>query len=77
MDVSVFLHVGFLMEPLPAVLTRIRSRVRVNQQVSRERRRPFERLSTLFALNITYFFLVYLKKRVWSRKSPTWNDRAA
>jgi len=55
MDVSVFLHVGFLMEPFPAILTRIGPRVRMNQQVSRERRRPFERLSTLFALNITYF----------------------
>lgn len=56
MDVSVLLHVGFLVESFTAVLARIRSRVRMDEQVSRQRRRPLERLAALPALE--YFFRV-------------------
>ncbi len=48
-DVGVLLHVGFLVESFTAVLTRIRPRVRVDEQVSRQRRRPLERLAALSA----------------------------
>lgn len=47
--VRVLLHVGFLMEPLSAKLTRIRSRVGMDQQVRGQRGRPFKRFATLFA----------------------------
>ena len=50
MYVCVFLHVRLLMEPLPAVLTRVRPRVRVDEEMRRQRRRPFERLSALLTL---------------------------
>ena len=36
MDECVFLHVGLLVEPLPAVLARIRPSVRMDEQVGRE-----------------------------------------
>ncbi len=54
MDVSVLLHVGFLVEPFPAILTRIRSRIRVDQQVSRERRRSFKRFPALSAFKYLF-----------------------
>ena len=44
------LHVGFLVESLAAILTRIRPSVRMDEEVRRERRRPLERLSALFTL---------------------------
>ena len=50
MDVGVLFHVGFLVESFTAILARIRPRVRVNEQVSRQRRRPLERLAALPAL---------------------------
>lgn len=43
---GVFLHVRFLVEPLPAEGTRVRSRVRVNEQVCGQSRRPLEHLPT-------------------------------
>lgn len=49
MYVRVFLHVGFLVEPLTAKLTRVRSRVRMDQQVRGQRGRSFERFAALFA----------------------------
>lgn len=49
MYVCVLFHVGFLVKPFAAELTGIRSRVRVDQQVRRQRGRPFERLAALFA----------------------------
>jgi hypothetical protein len=55
-DVGVFLHVGFLVEPFAAVLARIRPGVRVDQQVSRQRRRPLERLAALLALDRSHHF---------------------
>ena len=44
------LHVRFLMESLATVLTGERARVRVDQEVSGERGRPFERFATDLAL---------------------------
>ena len=49
-DVGVFLHVGFLVKSLAAVLTGVRPRVRMDQQMGGQRRRPFKRLTALFAL---------------------------
>ena len=41
-DEGVLLHVGFLMEALPAVLARVRARVRVDEQVRGQRGRALE-----------------------------------
>lgn len=49
-DVGVFLHVGFLVEPLAAVLAGIRASVRVDQQVCGQGRGAFECLPTHLAL---------------------------
>jgi hypothetical protein len=62
-DVGVFLHVGFLVEPFAAVLARIRPGVRVDQQVSRQRRRPLERLAALSAFE--HFFRVVQRPNLW------------
>ncbi len=50
MNVRVLLHVGLLVEALAAVLARIGPRVRMNEQVRRERARPLEALAALAAL---------------------------
>ena len=47
--VGVFLHVGLLVEPLSAVLARVRPRVRVDEEVRGERGAPLERLAALLA----------------------------
>lgn len=44
------LHVRLLVETFPAELTRVRSCVRVNEQVGREGRGSLEGLATLVAL---------------------------
>jgi len=49
-DVGVFLHVRLLVEPFAAVLARVGSGVRVDQQVRGQSGRPLERLPALFAL---------------------------
>lgn len=49
-NVRVFLHVRFLVEPLPAELTGVRPGVRVNEQVSGQSGRAFEGLTTHFTL---------------------------
>ena len=46
-DVGVFLHVGFLVKSFAAVLTWIRSRIRMDQKMSRQCRRPLERFTAL------------------------------
>lgn len=46
-NIGVLLHVGLLVKPLVAVGTRIGPRVRVDQQVRRERRRSLEGLAAL------------------------------
>lgn len=51
MNVGVFLHIGLLVEPLPAVLARIGSSIRVDQQVSRQRARALETFSALLTLD--------------------------
>ena len=43
------LHVGLLVEPLSAVLARVRPRVRVDQEVGGQRGAPLERLAALLA----------------------------
>jgi len=48
--VRVLFHVGLLVKPFAAKLTRIRSRVGVDQQVRGQGGRPFERFAALFAL---------------------------
>lgn len=53
-DVGVFLHVGFLMEAFPTVLTGIRPRVRVDQQVSGQGRGALEGFTTHFALKASF-----------------------
>lgn len=53
MYVGVFLHVRLLMESLAAVLAGVRPRVRVDQQVRRERAGPLKALATLLALHRT------------------------
>lgn len=53
MNVRVLLHVGLLVEALAAKLARVRSGVRVDQQVCGQRGRPLERLAALFALQNT------------------------
>jgi len=62
----VFLHVGFLVEPFAAVLARIRPGVRVDQQVSRQRRRPLERLAALPTFE--HFFRVVQRPNLWREK---------
>ena len=49
MNVGVLLHVGLLVEPLSAVLARVRPRVRVDEEVRGERGAPLERLAALLA----------------------------
>ena len=49
MNVGVFLHVGLLVEPLSAVLARVRPRVRVDEEVRRQRGAPLEGLAALLA----------------------------
>ena len=56
--VGVLLHVGLLVEPLSAELAGVRPRVRVDQEVRRQRRTPLERLPALFALE-HFFHVVY------------------
>ncbi len=43
------LHVRFLVEPLPTVLTGKGSGITMDQEMSRQSRRPLEALPTLFA----------------------------
>lgn len=50
MNVSVLLHVGLLMKALAAVLARVGSRVRVDQQVCGEGGAPLKALAALLAL---------------------------
>ena len=49
MNVGVLLHVGLLVEPLAAVLARVRPRVRVDEEVRRQRGAPLEGLAALLA----------------------------
>ena len=49
-DVGVLLHVGLLVEALATELARVRSRVRVDQQVCGESGRPLEGFPALLAL---------------------------
>ena len=49
MNVSMFLHVGFLVKPLAAVLTWIRSRVRVDKQMRGQSRGSLEAFAALLA----------------------------
>lgn len=53
-DESVFLHVGFLVEPLPAVLTWVRPCVRVDEQVRRKRGRPLKTFTAYFAVKASF-----------------------
>ena len=48
--VRVLLHVGLLVEPLPAVLARVRPRVRVDQEVRGEGGAALETLAALITL---------------------------
>lgn len=50
MYVSVLLHIRLLMEPLATILTRVRPRVRVDQQVCGEGGGSLEGLAALLAL---------------------------
>lgn len=50
MDVGVLLHVRLLVKPLAAILTGVRPRVRVDQEVGAECARPFEGFAALLAL---------------------------
>lgn len=50
MNKHVFLHVRLLMKPFPAVITRERPDIGVNEHVRRQGRGAFEMLSTGFAL---------------------------
>lgn len=49
MDESVLLHVRLLVEPLPAVLARIRPRVRMDEQVRGKRGGALEAFAADFA----------------------------
>lgn len=53
-DESVFLHVGLLVEPLPAVLARIGPRVRVDEQVRGQRGRPLKAFAADFAVEASF-----------------------
>lgn len=53
-DESVFLHVGFLVEPLPAVLTWVRPCVRVDEQVCRKCGRPLKTFTAYFAVKASF-----------------------
>lgn len=54
MNKRVLFHVGFLMESLPTVLAWIGPRVRVDQEVGRERRRPFETFAAYLAVEASF-----------------------
>lgn len=61
------LHVGLLMEPFATELARVRSRVRVDQQMRGQRRGPLERFTAKVALwknhvllRILFFFFFRL-----------------
>ena len=58
MDVRVFLHVGFLVESLAAVLARIGSGVAVDEEVRGQRGRSLEAFAALLALK-TLLLCVY------------------
>lgn len=60
MNVSMFLHIRLLVESLSAVLTRIRPRIAVDEQVGGEGGRAFEALSTLFTLETPLLLLLRL-----------------
>lgn len=49
MNISVFFHIRLLVEPLPAVLARVRSGVGVDEQVGGESAGSLEGFSTLLA----------------------------
>lgn len=70
------LHVGFLVKSFAAVLARVRSRVRVDQQVSGQRGRALESLAALFALlNKKVLQRVNYRSMTKVKSRNTWNDR--
>lgn len=50
MDVGVLLHVRLLVKPFATILTGVRPRVGVDQEVSAECARPFEGFTALLTL---------------------------
>lgn len=53
-DVGVFLHIRFLVKPLPAELAGVRPRIRVDEQVSGQRRGAFESLPAHLTLEASF-----------------------
>jgi len=53
-DERVFLHVGLLVEPLPAVLAGVRPRVGVDEQVRRQSGRPLEAFTAYLAVETPF-----------------------
>lgn len=66
MYVRVFLHVGLLVKPFAAELTRVWSRVGVDQQVSGQSGRPLKRFTALF----TFEQFFYAVRRPPAAKPP-------
>lgn len=50
MNVGVFFHVRFLVEPFAAILARVRSGVRMDEQMGGQSRGPFKRFAALLTL---------------------------
>lgn len=54
MNEGVFLHIRFLVEPLPTVLARIRPGVRVDEQVGGQSRRSLKTLATNLTIKAAF-----------------------
>lgn len=70
-DVGVFLHIRFLVKSLAAVLAWVRPRVRVDQQVSGQRRGAFESLPAHLALETSFLYTQNEKRYCIMSDSPT------
>lgn len=62
-NVRMLLHIGFLVEPLPAVLTGVWPRVRVDEEVRGKGGGAFERLAAHFAFE-AFFLFKYTKTKI-------------
>lgn len=54
MNEGVFLHIRFLVEPLPTVLARIGPGVRVDEQVGGQSRRPLKTLAANLTIKAAF-----------------------
>lgn len=79
-NVRVLLHIGFLVEPLPAVLTGVWPRVGVDEEVRGKGGGAFERLAAHFAFE-AFFLFKYTKTKIvfdciiYVKRSLLWSSQ--